>query len=173
MDYFKKRTILAGVSLAVLAAIAALNGPLLPPAHAQTPALPPQPYNVELGPVITNSARTPGTVTTAKLQNLAYNGIECTLNQHVVSGSPTTTFSIQMFDSASSTYQTMVTSGTVSNSVDTPTTIAVYPGISATVTNFTGFVGASMHLPLYYRVSQTISGANTTSTGTLGCNLLK
>lgn len=166
-----RKHLLAGVALAVFVVTASLLTPLPPPARAQTPSLPPQPYNVELGAVITNGARAPGTVTTAKLQNLAYNGVECTFNQASASGSPSTTFSVQMYDSASNTYQSLATSGAITGTA-TPTTVVVYPGIQ-TSSLPTGMVALNMHLPLFWRVSQTVTGANTTTTGTIGCNLLK
>lgn len=165
MKKFTIKMLLAGTALSV---IATLTLQTQPPAHAQTPALPPQPYNTELGAVITNGARAPSTVTTAKLTNLAYNGVECTFNQTAVSGSSSTTFGIQMYDSASNTYQTLLTSAATTTAINTPSTITIYPGITAAAN-----VSLSAHLPLYWRVTQTNAGANTTTTGTIGCNLLK
>lgn len=158
------------LSSCVAAALAGImfSSPLL---QAQVPALPGPPYNTELGAVITNSARTPGTVTTNKLTNLANVGIECTFDQTAASGTPSTTFSIQFYDSASNTYQSMVTSGAITSS-NTPTTIWVGKG-EQTASLPSGMVSVGLPLPLYFRVSQTITGANTTSTGTIGCNTLK
>lgn len=140
-------------------------------AHAQVPSQPNSPFNVELGAVITNSARAPATVTTAKLDNLAYAGAECTFNQSAASGSSSTTFGIQFYDAASNSYQTLVTSGAITAS-STPTTVVVYPGIQ-TSSLPTGMVALSMKLPKSWRVTQTNAGANTTTTGTIGCNLLR
>lgn len=174
-EYLKEASVnLIGGAIALVVATALMFGAMNlggPPASAQVPSLPPQPYNVELGAVITNSARAAGTVTTAKLQNLAYVGIECTFDQTAASGSPSTTFAVQFYDSASNTYQTLVTSGAITASA-TPTTIVVSPAIQ-TSSLPTGMVALQMHLPLYYRISQTITGAGTNSTGTIGCNLLK
>jgi hypothetical protein len=155
------------VSAVILAAAVIFAGPL---ARAQVPSVPP-PYNVDLGALITNSARAPATVTSAQQDNLAYHGAECTFNQSAASGSSSTVFSIQFYDSASNTYQTLVTSGAITASA-TPTTIVVYPGIQ-TSSLPTGMVALNMDLPRKWRVSQTNSGANTTTTGTIGCNLLK
>lgn len=140
------------------------------PAKAQTPSVP-GPYNVDLGAVITNAARVPGTVTTAPQTNLAYNGVVCTFNQTGSSGSPSTTFSIQQYDSATASWTTLVTSGAITSN-GAPTPIVVYPGIQTTSLP-AGMVALSMKLPRTYRVSQTIAGAGTTSTSKIGCNLLK
>lgn len=153
-----------------LAAVGLLAVTLAAPVRAQTPSIP-GPYNVDLGAVITNAARVPGTVTTAPQTNLAYNGVVCTFNQTGASGTPSTTFSIQQYDSATATWTTLVTSGAItSNGAATP--IVVYPGIQTTSLP-AGMVALSMKLPRTYRVSQTITGANTTSTSKIGCNLLK
>jgi hypothetical protein len=157
-------------TIKLLALVAAAAAMLLTPARAQVPSVP-APYNVDLGAVITNSARAPATVTTSQLDNLAYNGAECTFNQSAASGSSSTTFSIQFYDSASNSYQSLVTSGAITSS-SVPTTIVVYPGVQ-TSSLPTGMVALNMKLPRKWRVSQTNAGANTTTTGTIGCNLLK
>lgn len=155
------------VSALTLLAALWLAGPL---ARAQVPSIP-GPYNVDLGALITNTARAPATVTSTQQDNLAYNGAECTFNQSAASGSSSTTFGIQMYDSASNTYQSLVTSGAITANA-TPTTIVVYPGVQ-TSSLPTGMVALSMKLPRKWRVTQTNAGANTTTTGTIGCNLLK
>lgn len=158
------KTLLAStaVGLVLAAAIALTNLP----AEAQSPSLPPPPYNVELGAVITNSARAPATVTTAALQNLAYVGVECTYNQTAVTGSPSTTFSIQFLDAASNQWQTLLTNAAVTTALNTPSTITISPGITAASN-----VALSLHLQKTWRVSQTTTSG--TVTGTIGCNLLK
>lgn len=153
-----------------LAAMIAIFGIASGPSRAQVPSLPNSPYNIELGAVITNSARAPATVTTAKLDNIAYVGVECTYNQVSHAGSPSTTFQIQFFDAASNTYQTLVTSGAITADA-TPTTIAVSPGIATS--GPTGYVGLNFHLPKSWRVQQITTTGGSTVTGTIGCNLLK
>jgi lipoprotein-anchoring transpeptidase ErfK/SrfK len=126
--------------------------------------------NQDLGVQITNSARVPGTVTTAPIINSGWKGITCTYNQTEHANTPATTISIQAFDAASSTWFTLVTSGSIANDA-TPTPISVYPG-QQTASLPAGMVASGLHLPYKFRVSQTMAGASATITGTVGCNAL-
>jgi hypothetical protein len=166
-NHFK--SLLGASALAVLFA-----GPVL----AQVPSLPPPPYNVDLSqqgpnvvPLITNTARAPATTNSATLTNLAYAGVLCTFNQTAASGSPSTTIEIDMFDSASQTFQLLAISGASANN-NLPVSIVVSPAIQ-TSSLPARMVALQMHLPSKWRVSQVQTGANTTSTGTVGCNYLK
>ncbi len=171
MTYAYKSKFLKTRVLALAVAGAVALAAFLPAkTRAQVPSVP-APYNVDLGAVITNSARAPATVTTSQLDNLAYDGAICTFNQSAASGSSSTTFGIQMYDSASNSYQTLVTSGAITGTA-TPTSIVVYPGVQISSLP-TGMVALNMKLPRKWRVTQTNAGANTTTTGTIGCNLLK
>lgn len=154
--------------LASAVALVALSGIVL----AQVPSSI-GPYNSDFGVVITNSARpnsaTP--VVSAQLSNTSYGGVVCTFNQASASGSPSTVFGIQIFDSASNSYQTLVSSGAITGTT-TPTSVVVYPGVQ-TSSLPAGMVAISMHLPRFWRVTQTVSTSNTTTTGTIGCGYLK
>jgi hypothetical protein len=96
----------------------------------------------------------------------------CTFNQTASSGTPSTTFSIQGYDAASNTYQSLVTSAAITTN-NTPTKLVVYPGSVATAVP-TGMVIAGLHLPRFWRVQQVIAGTGGPAiTGTIGCDLLK
>lgn len=140
------------------------------PARSQVPSTVP-PYNTDLGAIITNSARTAGTVTSSQQTNLDKNGVACRFVQTVASGSPSTTFSIQGYDAATESYISLVTSGAITGT--TPTEIVVYPGIQ-TSSLPTAMVAISLHLPRVWRLTQTIGGTQTpASTSKIGCNMLK
>jgi hypothetical protein len=167
MKTLKQRVIGAALSLAlVLSLVVAAN---IGRVEAQVPSVP-APYNVDLGVQITNSVREPGTVTTAPLTNLAYGGVVCTFVQTAASGSPSTTFGIQVYDSATASWITYVTSGAITTT--TPTSVMVYPGIQ-TSSLPAAMVGINLKLPRTYRVTQTVSGGGTATTSKIGCNLLK
>ncbi len=137
-------------------------------ALAQVPSTSP-PYNVDIGAVITNTARAPATVNSAQLNNLDKAGAICTLNATALSGTPSVTFSIQNFDTASQQYYTVVTSGAQSPSVNTPLAIMVHYA-SQTASLPTAVVAAQgVPLARYWRVVQVSTGSNTTMTGTIGC----
>lgn len=170
-----ERTLRSALSLAI--ALFALTGIAL----AQVPSTQP-PYNIELGgtgsaagtPLITDTARAPGTVNSVQLSNLDKEGAICTFNQNgTPSGSPTVTFNIQNFDAASQQYYTVATSGSQTPSTNTPLAIYVHPG-AQTASLPTAVVGASgLSLSRYWRVQQVLAGSNTTMTGTVSCNVLK
>ncbi len=128
------------------------------------------PYNSDFGAVFTNTARVPGTYNSPQLSNNSYLGVICTWNQTAASGSPSTAINIQLFDSASNTYQTLGTGLSSLTATGTPSSIMVYPGIASS-----GLLAGTVlaHLPRFWRVQEVITGANTTSTGTVGCGYLK
>lgn len=163
----------------LLASFIALSVALAPmtAARAQTPSLPPPPYNVDIGPVITNSLRTAGTVTSSVYQNLANLGILCKFLETVSSGSPSTTFKIQSYDAATNSYSDLATSGAATGSAAAVTgqSVLVYPAAALTTTP-TGWVLEAVPLPRAWRVSQTIAGAGgaagPATTSKIGCNYL-
>lgn len=170
---FSKRTLKSVLISSV--ALAALSGIAL----AQAPAQPAPPYNVDQGataPILTNTARVPGTYNSAQQNNPAWTGVMCTLNQTAVTGT-STVFSIQFLDSASGLWQTLVSSAAITTAVNTPTTIMVAPGIQTSSTTPisplpTNMVVQPLRLPRFWRVQEVITGG-TSTTGTIGCNVLK
>lgn len=153
------KSMLFGAALAFFGVSAAL---------AQVPSVT-GPFNTDIGAVITNALRTAGTVTTNQLTNSNSRGVVCTFVATASSGSPSTTFSIQGYDAANAVYQTIATSGAITDG--TTTSLGVYPGMSATPA--TAYTAVSAHLPLHWRVSQTVGGsAGPAITGKIGCNLL-
>lgn len=145
---------------------------------AQTPSAP-GPYNIDTGVLITNTLRTAGTVTSAVQTNLNWRGVVCRFVQTVSSGSPSTTFGIQVYDAASATWLTYLAHAAVtgypSDTPNTPIDVAIYPGMQITSlpTNMTGL---SAHLPRTWRLTQTIGNgtgaAGPAITGKIGCNYL-
>lgn len=168
-----KTSLLASLSAAMLLLVAL-------GAQAQVPSVPP-PYNVPLGAVITNTASPKSSTainsTIGSLggagANLAYKGVICTVNQSAQSGSASASAVVQMYDTASATWQNVSPALITSATPNTPASVVVYPGIQTTSLP-TGWVSISMALPKYWRVSEVIGGAtNSTFTGTVGCDLLK
>lgn len=127
--------------------------------------------NTDLGAVITNALRTPGTVTSNQQTNVDGNGVVCVFSQTAVSGSPSTTFKIQGFDAANNSYYDLAVSGAVT-ALNTPTALTVHPGVIA-ADAISPAVAKSTLVPAKWRVSQTITGAGTAVTGKIGCNKLK
>lgn len=159
------------IAVGLVAGLAMLAG-AFPAARAQTPSLPPPPYNVDLGSLITNALRTAGTVTSAVQQNLANRGVVCGMIQSAVSGSPSTTFSIQGYDAANLSWQTLATSSTFTTSTTNYYSIWLQPGLVAADVPSNG-VGKSLHLPRAWRVSQTIAGTSGPAiSGKIDCNTL-
>lgn len=140
-------------------------------AAAQVPTSQP-PYNTDIGAVITNSLRGPGTVTSSQLNNLDKTGVVCTFQQSAVSGSPSTTFSIQGYDAATNSYNTLVTSGTITTSTSNIYALAVHPGIAVSSLP-ANYVAQNIVLPRIFRVSQTIAGGGTATTSKIGCVIVK
>jgi hypothetical protein len=144
-------------------------------AFAQVPSLPTPPYNVDLGasaPVATGTRAFNASASNYTTQtNLAWTGALCTFNMSAASGSASTTFGIQFLDSASATWQTLVTSGAITATA-TPTSIVVAPAIQ-TSSLPSGMVAIQMRLPRFWRVTETNTVSNTTATRTIGCNVFR
>lgn len=120
--------------------------------------------------LITDTAAAAGTVLSATQQSLTNRGVICTMNMSAHTGTPSTTFSIQIYDPISNTWQSVVTSGAIT--VDaTPTSIIVYPGIQ-TAALPTGMVGSGLHITRRWRLSRTVGGTSPVVTATYGCELL-
>jgi hypothetical protein len=152
----------------------------VPAALAQVPSSVP-PYNVDLGvapnaPLIRNTLQVPATVNAAQQTNLDKLGAICTLVTTALSGSPSVTFLIQNFDSASGLYYTAVTSGAISApTINTPYNIAIRPGLATVAAGTTPPVvgAAGFALSRFWRLQEVITGANTAVTGTISCNMIK
>lgn len=147
----------------------------LAPALAQAPSSMP-PYNVDTGvALITNVGQVgSATVNSANQTNLDKSGAVCTAFQTAISGTPSWTFSIQGFDAATATWNTLVTSGAITTSLTNINTVRIGPGLIAADVPANG-VGTSIRLPRVWRV-QEVFGAGSggpTVTAKIGCNLLK
>ena len=125
--------------------------------------------NQDLGAVLTNALRPAGTVTTQQLTNTNNKGVACRFVQTASSGSPSTTFAIQTYDTATNSYVSVVTSGAITDT--TPTEITAYPNATLTTTP-SGWVLNAVPLGLFWRVTQTIAGSSgPATTSRIGCRL--
>jgi len=141
-------------------------------AQSQVPGIGPGPYNIDLGAIVTNIAQVPGTYTSAQQTSPDKSGVICTFNRTAFSGSPSNTFGIQIYDTASNTYQTVVSSAAITATPAGPISILTYPGVTL-ITTPTGMVAQAIPITRYWRVTETITGAGTQDTSTIGCVLLK
>lgn len=180
----KLREVLGITPSAAAAALLALS--LVFPAmraEAQAPSVT-GPYNIDLGAIVTTlvTAGTDATNTTVTISaaqtNLNVGGVECTINTSAMSGSPSISFDIQEFDSASNSWLTLAASGQdLGRTVNNPAKVEVYPGIQTTSLP-TGFSAAvSLHLPRVWRarvaVSKGTAAGSVAAATTLGCNYLQ
>lgn len=144
------------------------------PASSQVPSSNP-PYNSDIGALITTTIGQPatGTVTSATQTNLDKVGVVCTYAQTASSGSPSTTMSIQSYDAATASWNTMLSTAAIAN----PTSGAPYAAelrsgvaVSSLPTNM---VAQSLALPRTWRVQTVTTGSQASITAKVGCNLLK
>lgn len=183
-------------ALKLAAAVMAAGALAAGAAQAQPVPSVPGPYNIDVGAVVTVTAKAPGNYfatscglssTTAGCTpvNLAYTGVVCDLltgNPSAAnSGSASVSFDVQGYDAATASWQTLVTAGRLTN--NTPAVLSqvqVAPGIQTTSLP-AGIVGAaSLRLPRIWRIAYTvynlangITGNSTAATFTIGCNLVK
>lgn len=143
-------------------------------AKAQVPSANP-PYNIDLGALITNTARGAGTTSSAQQNNLDKQGAICALNQTAQGGlGVSATLAIQNFDTASGQYYTIAVSGASSPNNNVPIVVMARSGNQTA--SLPAGVSASQGLPLarYWRVQQVLTGSGgVTTTGTVGCVILK
>lgn len=176
-------------SLAVVAMLAVALVAPLKSVKAQVPSIANPPYNLDIGAVITNTLALAGTVNSATASastspwqnnNLNWLGVSCTWTTQSSSGSTSSVFSIQQYDAASATFQTLISSPAIvasstSEAVNTPHAVVLRPGLAGTApTNYTYL---SLALPRVWRVQAVISnGAGTNPapavTSKIGCNYL-
>ena len=146
------------------------------PAKAQVPSSNP-PYNVDLGALITNSGQLSATVNSPQQTNLDKEGVICTFNATLSSGSPSVTMNIQNYDSASGNYYTIVTGGAVTSfSYNVPLSIIAHTGVNTTASLLPAGVLSAAAIPLsrLWRVQEVVGGSSApTTTSTIGCNNIK
>lgn len=126
------------------------------------------------GALISHTAAAAGTYNSAQQTNLDKQGVACTFVTTGESGSPSRTIAIQGYDYASATYTTLVTSTNADGTAwVTPKTVEVHPGIQTTSlpTNYSAAI--NLALPRFWRVQEVVTGAGTTTTGTVSCNLFR
>lgn len=161
--------------MAGLMGLALVVGLHFVPAQAQVPSSNP-PYNVDLGALITNSGQLTGTVNSPQQTNLDKEGVICTFNATLSSGSPSVTMNLQNFDSASGQYYTIVTGGTVTAfSYNVPLSIIAHVG-AQTGAGLPPSVLSAAGIPLarLWRIQEVIAGSSAPSTtSTIGCNWVK
>ena len=146
---------------------------LVPAAFAQVPDAQP-PYNTPNTALITSANRTAQTVYSAQQSAIDKNGVLCRLHQNLAgtsSGSPSTTFGIQIYDSVSGAYLQSSVSGAVTTAADYD--LYVYPGAVATsVPSNTAVFG--LPLPRFWRAFMTVAGTGAPSiTSGVNCGYLR
>lgn len=171
------RTALLGISIASALCAAALAAPNPPIGPVQNIDL----YNTVSPPaaVITNSARTPATVTGVPIANTQWSGVTCVSLATASSGSPTEVFSIEGQDAATGAWYQIGTTGTITyypGGTIAPNTLTVRPGV-ATSSLSSGNVAQSAALPRVWRLKDVVAAgtgaAGPALTNKIGCNYLK
>lgn len=122
--------------------------------------------NKDTTALITLSAQGAGTVTSADQDNFIWRGANCVFDQTAHTGTPSTTFSIQVKDAASGAYVTVLTSAAITAD-NTPTMLTMSAG-TPNVTN----VSDGRPLSRVWRVSATVGGTTPAVTATVGCALI-
>lgn len=148
--------------------------------NAQVPSANP-PFNIDLGgtpttstPLITNTARGPSTVNSTQQQNLDKSGVLCTFNQTAQGGAgPQLALAIQNYDSASGQYYTIATTTPSSPNNNVPVTVLAHDG--AQTSSLPAGITAAFGIPLarFWRVQEILTGGAVTTTGTVGCVIVK
>lgn len=171
-----------------LLAVALALSALASAATAQTPSLSP-PYNTDLGAVITQTLRGPGTYTTTPCgapfvttspctpQSLDKTGIVCTSLWTASSGSPNEVFSIEAYDAGTNSWYQLATSATATRANGaTARSVAVAPGVAVSSLSSPN-VAQSAIVPRAWRVKQVIGSdsgaAGPALTGKIGCNVTR
>lgn len=134
--------------------------------------------NGDMGAIFSNTmTNLPATISSQVFINNEGNGVVCTFNETSSSGSPTTSFNIQEYDSASQTFLTLLNSGTITGGGGTfnglPTVLMLYPGMQTTSLP-TQTTAISMHLPYLWRLQEVLGGTlGPGQISTVGCQSLK
>lgn len=161
------RTTMLGLGFAVALASASVAAPNPPQAG--------YPQNNDIGAVITNTLRTPATVTgTPAVQNNSWRGVVCTFLGTASSGSPTETWSIEGFDAATNSWYQIATTATFQwgpYNTFLPKTLTVYPGVAVGSLS-TGNAAQSAVLPKLWRLKDVVAGSGTAVTSKAGCNYI-
>lgn len=122
--------------------------------------------NNDYGTIVSMAGMTNGTITSGLIPNYDGKGLDCYYSQTSIGGSPSTQFSIQEYDAASGTYETLlksvaVTSNAVAHNV-------IYPGMQTT-TLPSNFAVLGFHAPTQFALSISNNVAATSITGVIGC----
>jgi hypothetical protein len=129
------------------------------------PQTPYYPVNNNLGAIVTLSAASASGDSPAQISGQT-RGVKVVVDITAISGtSPTLTVTIEGYDSASSTWYTLLASSALSATGET--VLTVYPGVSVTANQ-----SASDHIPAKWRVAYTIAGTTPAVTATIGACLL-
>lgn len=122
------------------------------------------PMTRNLGALITFASQGAATVVSSDQSGYNTARVACTLRASAQTGTPSTTFSIQVKDEASGQYVSTITSSAITNS--TATMISAGAGVATTAN-----VGAGIPIGSKWRVSATVAGTATPIiTGTVGCS---
>lgn len=122
--------------------------------------------NRDTAALVSLAAQGAGTVNSADQVNYNARGVNCVFNQSAHTGSPSSTFAIQVKDAASGGYVTVVTSGAITADA-TPTMLTMSAG-TPNVAN----VSDGRPLSRTWRVTTTVAGTSPVVTATIGCSLV-
>jgi len=125
--------------------------------------------NLDVGNLLSLTAQGAGTLNSTALINDDGKGATCTLSVTTSGGTPSSTFGIQEYDVASSTWFTVLTSAAVTTTGTYK--VSVYPGLLASAVPASS-TGMNWHLGRQFRAFVTVGGTTPAVTGTLGCNVL-
>lgn len=130
--------------------------------------------NLDLGnlaaAVTSSTPLAAGTTNFTPTPNSQGKGALCQLHQVSSAGSATLTYAIQTQDAASNTWNSLITSSSITAVTDT--WLAVYPGMQ-TSSLPSGWTAISLHLPRVWRIQAVVGGTGTPQWNiTIGCNLL-
>lgn len=162
--------------LAVLAGALSLSLASASLAAPNPPVSGPAP-NQDIGAVITNTLKTPATVTgTPSVNNTGWRGVTCTFAATASSGSGSETWSIEGFDAATNVWYPIATTSALNFGPGTVSlaqgTLTVSPGV-ATSSLSSGNTAQNAHLPLKWRLKDVIAGSGLPGvTSKAGCNYL-
>lgn len=128
------------------------------------PQYPYSPVNNDLGAVVTLTAAS-ANGTSAQLNNAQARGVRVVIDITAITGTtPTLTVTIQSYDAASNTYNTLLASAALN--ATGVTELLVYPGAAATAN-----ISADAVLSPKWRIAYAIGGTTPAVTATIGAQL--
>lgn len=167
MNMMMIKTALGALALAASLALAG-------PAAAQVPSYTPGLANLDLGALITNTAVSAGTVNSTDQSGLNFAGVACAFSASGESAAASVALNIQIKDSVSGGYTTILAASAVNAGLSLNTPVWVFAHTGVPTTSLPTGVAAATTFPLtrIWRIQQVITSAGTI-TGHVSCNALR